>query len=44
MDIYYKKVFHIKIRRIIGGMRENEKHLKLNEILILFLVAYIEKL
>ena len=45
-DVYYKKknIAPLKVKkRIIGGMREIEKYLKLNEILVLFVVPYIEK-
>jgi len=45
-DIYYKKksVAPLKAKkRIVVGMREIEKNLKLNNVLLLFVVPYIEK-
>ena len=45
-DIYYKKksIAPLKAKkRIIVGMREIEKNLKLNNVLVLFVVPYIEK-
>ena len=45
-DIYYKKksVAPLKAKkRIVAGMREIEKYIKLNNLLLLFVVPYIEK-
>ena len=45
-DIYYKKksVAPLKAKkRVLLGMREIEKKLRLNEVLLLFVVPYIEK-
>ena len=45
-DIYYKKkaVAPLKAKkRFVLGMREIEKYIKLNELLVLFVVPYIEK-
>ena len=45
-DVYYKKksIAPLKAKkRIVVGMREIEKHIKLNELLVLFVVPYIEK-
>ena len=45
-DVYYKKkaIAPLKAKkRIVLGMREIEKHIKLNEVLVLFVVPYIEK-
>ena len=44
--MYYKKraIAPLKAKkRIVLGMREIEKHIKLNEVLVLFVVPYIEK-
>ena len=45
-DVYYKKksIAPLKAKkRIVAGMREIEKYIKLNELLVLFVVPYIEK-
>ena len=45
-DVYYKKksVAPLKAKkRIVVGMREIEKNIKLNDLLMLFVVPYIEK-